>query len=128
MEKIEEKEKEKEKNIFLSILKIIGINIETIENLGQINGFFIERDTLLNESHYNEIKQLIPELKKNFSSTYLTSLHKNSSEHQKWPLINLLRQIFNVYKYSMKPLRKSNGYDKNGVKQYKRFFLIEKQT
>lgn len=114
-------------NIFITILKIIGITVDSIEHLEEINGFLIERDTLLNENYYNEIKQFIPDLKKEFSSTYLTSLQKKSVEEQKWPLINLLRQILNVYKYSMKPLRKSDGYDKDGVKQYKRFFLIERR-
>jgi hypothetical protein len=79
------------------------------------------------EQDYDEIANLVPQLKKKFSSSKMTSLHKNASNNQKWPLLNLLRQLLNVYGFNMKPLRKSDGYDENGVKKYERFFLIERR-
>jgi hypothetical protein len=47
------------------ILNTIGINFESIDNL---DNFFIPREQLLSELKYEEIKILIPELKKKFSS------------------------------------------------------------
>jgi hypothetical protein len=54
----------------------------------------------------------------------MTSLQSTAGKEQSWPLLNLVRQILNVYKYNMKPIRKSDGYTKDGVKKYKRFFEI----
>jgi hypothetical protein len=106
------------------ILNIIGINFETISEL---ENFFIPREILLSDLKYEEIKKLIPDLKKKFSSSFMTSLQKNAEKEQKWPLLNLVRQILNVYNYKMEPIRKSDGYTLEGVKKYKRFFQIIKK-
>ena len=58
----------------------------------------------------------------------MTSLQKNAGKAQKWPLLNLVRQILSVYNYKMEPIRKSDGYTLEGVKKYKRFFQIKKGT
>ena len=50
---------------------------------------------------YEEIKKHIPELKKIFSSSCMTSLQKNAYKSQKWPLLNLARQILSFYNYKM---------------------------
>ena len=105
------------KNIFF----IIGLNVEKIEDF---EGLFIPREQLLCDLKYNEIKKLIPDLKKIYSSSFMTSLQKNADKCQKWPLLNLVRQILNSYKYNMLPIRKSDGYTLDGIKKYKRFFLI----
>lgn len=106
------------------ILTAVGINFETISEL---ENFFIPRETLLSDLKYEEIKKLIPELKKKFSSSFMTSLQKNAEKEQKWPLLNLVRQILSVYNYKMEPIRKSDGYTLEGVKKYKRFFQIIKK-
>jgi hypothetical protein len=103
------------------IFFIIGLNIEKIEDF---EGLFIPREHLLCDLKYNEIKKLIPNLKKIYSSSFMTSLQKNADKCQKWPLLNLVRQILNIYKYKMVPIRKSDGYTLDGIKKYKRFFLI----
>ena len=104
------------------ILKKIGIDT------ANFNDFFIPREQFLDNSLYNEIKILIPELKKTkvLSSSSLTSLQQNACKEQKWPLLNLVRQILHVYGYEMEPVRKSDGYTKEGVKKYKRYFQIRK--
>ncbi len=56
----------------------------------------------------------------------MTGLQRNADKHQKWPLLNLIRQILNTYNYDMEPIRKSDGYTLEGVKKYKRFFQIKK--
>jgi hypothetical protein len=108
-----------------TILKIIGLEIN---NLDQLNGMLISRETLLSDNKYNEIKSLIPDLKKKYSSSFMTSLQKNAEKSQKWPLLNLIRQILNVYGYKMEPIRKADGYTLEGIKKYKRYFLINKKS
>jgi hypothetical protein len=106
------------------ILKNFGIEFE---NLTELNGLFIPREILLSDNKYDEIKKLIPELKKNYSSSLMTSLQKTAEQSQKWPLLNLVRQILNIYNYKMEPVRKADGYTLEGVKKYKRFFLIKQK-
>jgi hypothetical protein len=36
---------------------------------------------------YDEVKKYLPELKKNYSSSFMTSLQKNADKSQKWPLL-----------------------------------------
>ena len=94
----------------------------------QLDGQLIPRDILLSKEVYNEVKEEIVELKKKFSSSSLTSLQKTAESGQKWPLLNLVRQVLKTCNYQMKPIRKSDGYKKDGKKKYKRFFLIGKYT
>jgi len=37
-----------------------------------------------------------------------------------------VRQILRVCNYKMEPVRRSDGYDDEGKKKYKRFFLVKK--
>jgi len=91
-----------------------------------LDGQLIPREVMLSEKTYELVKDKIPELKKKLSSSSLTSLHKNAKQDQKWPLLNLVRQILRTYNYTMKPIRKADGYTKDGKKKYKRFFIINK--
>ena len=100
------------------ILSLVGITTETL------HGQLVPRETLLNNSLYADMKKRIPELKKLFSSSAMTSLQESAETNQKWPLLNLVRQILHGYKYIMSPIRKSDGYTPEGVKKYKRFFQI----
>ena len=96
------------------------------ENISDLDGQLIPREQLLSDFKYDEIKKLIPELKKVYSSSFMTGLQRNAGKNQKWPLLNLIRQILNSYKFDMEPIRKSDGYTFEGVKKYKRFFQINK--
>jgi len=107
------------------ILIKAGIHFTALEEL---NGRCIPREQLLSDSVYESIKPEIPGLKSVLSSTLLTSLQKEAKTKQKWPLLNLARQLLNVYGFQMQPVRKSNGYTKEGVKKFKRFFLITPST
>lgn len=97
------------------------------ENENTLHELLIERDILISIEKYEEIQKLLPELKKILSSTVLTSLHKNANDNQRWPLLNLVRQILSIYKYKLIPIRKADGYTPTGIKKYKRFFLIQKR-
>ena len=105
------------------ILEIVGI---CFNEVSELEGIIFSREQLLSEYKYSQIKVLIPELKKMFSSSFMTSMQKNAEINQKWPLINLIRQILSVYNYKLYPVRKCDGYTKEGVKKYKRFFKIVK--
>lgn len=107
-------------NTTKKILDSCGLVFSTEEIL-------IERDKLLDAKIYATLKNDIEELKKKLSSTSLTSLHKDAESKQKWPLLNLIRQTLHVYKYKMIPLRKADGYTIEGVKKYKRFFIIRRE-
>ena len=108
-----------------TVLFLIGLNFEILNDL---DGLLIPREQLLDDKKYEEIKKHISELKKIFSSSCMTSLQKNADKIQKWPLLNLARQILSFYNYKMEPIRKSDGYTLEGVKKYKRFFQIKKNN
>jgi hypothetical protein len=108
----------------MNILKNIGFEFNQDNEL---NGQIIPREQLLSDSKYDEVKLFIPDLKKNYSSSSMTSLQKNADTLQRWPLLNFVRQILNTYGYTMEPIRKSDGYTLEGVKKYKRYFQIKKK-
>tara|TARA_B100000900_G_C20440853_1_gene658987 strand:+ start:111 stop:548 length:438 start_codon:yes stop_codon:yes gene_type:complete len=110
------------------VLNAVNIDFETLSDEGNSVGgnILILRDTLIDNDKYEIIKEKIPLLKKHFSSSVLTSLQLTAEKKQKWPLLNLVRQILKSLKYEMKPIRKSNGYTKNGKKIYVRYFFIQK--
>ena len=91
-----------------------------------LDGLFIPREILLSETVYDSIKDDIIELRRKYSSSGLTSLQKTAASDQKWPLLNLVRQILRTQDYTMRPVRKAAGYTKGGTKIYKRYFSIVK--
>ena len=62
------------------ILENVGIEFE---NLYDLNGLLIPREMLLSDIKYEEIKILIPDLKKIYSSSLMTSLQKTAEKSQK---------------------------------------------
>ena len=68
----------------------------------------------------------IPLLKQFFSSSTMTSLQSDADTNQKWPLLNLIRQILRTYDYKLVPKRLCDGRSSDGKKKYKRIFIIEK--
>jgi len=121
----ENMENSNETSIILKILNLAGF---VLENMTLLNGLSIPRDLLINSGKYEIVSDYLEKLKKmkKYSSSTLTSLHGDAMKKQKWPLLNLVRQILKVENYRMVPYRKTDGKDKNGKKKYIRFFLIEK--
>ena len=97
------------------------------EDFNHLDGMLIPREMLLDQQKYDNVKQHVSKLKEVFSSSSLTSLQKHAKTRQKWPLLNLVRQILKTNEYGMLPKRKSNGYTDDGKKQYLRFFIIYKK-
>ena len=111
--------------IIVDFLNKAGIHCE---KFGDLDGLQLPREALLDMDNYAKARENIPELKKLFSSSYLTSLQSSASKTQKWPLINLIRQILKSSRYSLTPRRLCNGYTADGVKKYRRIFIIEKHA
>ena len=95
------------------------------EDFNQLDGMLIPRDLLLSKDKYEIVKDDIDKMRELYSSGSLTALQKNAFESQKWPLLNLVRQILKSNNFQMNPIRKSNGYTKEGKKKYLRFFMIK---
>jgi hypothetical protein len=98
------------------------------DDINNLDGTIIYRDTLINPILYDKIKQDIPSLKNILNSSTYTSVQKNAENNQRWPLINLIRQILKRYNYELKPKRLADGYTKDGQKKYKRLFEIKKKS
>ena len=106
----------------LDILKKYNIIIED-NNL--ISGLIIPREILLSKEKFTELSDEIKIIKKKFSSSRLTALQSTAKENQKWPLLNLVRQLLKASNIRMIPKRICDGYDKNGKKKFKRYFILE---
>jgi len=97
------------------------------DNVEQLNNMEIPREILLSVKIYEKVKPEIIKIKKfGFSSSSLTSLQKTAGINQKWPLLNLVRQLLKACNYNMIPVRRANGSTPQGKKKYKRFFRIKR--
>jgi len=106
--------------------KILNTSGILFDNAEHLNGMIVNRDELLSTDKYQIIKPFIPQLKKEFSSSFMTGLQETAEDKQKWPLLNLVRQILSIYKYKMTPKRLANGYEPDGKKKFIRIFVLEK--
>lgn len=105
---------------FLNKCKIV------ISNFDDLNGMLIPREIFLDTSIYSSVKEDIAILKQIFASSSLTALQSTAEDNQRWPLLNLVRQILKSCNYKMTPKRVSAGYMKDGTKIYKRMFVVDK--
>ena len=104
---------------FLNKCKIV---MNTYDDL---DGMLIPREIFLDKTNYINVKEDIAILKQIFASSSLTALQSTAGDNQKWPLLNLVRQILRSCNYKMTPKRVSAGYTKDGKKIYKRMFIVE---
>jgi hypothetical protein len=111
--------------ILKSFLSKCNIIYETPE---QLDGTLIPRDILISKDKFESLKEDIDTIRKIYSSGSLTSLQRNASDTQKWPLLNLVRQMLKINDYKMEPIRKSDGYNHAGKKKYVRYFMIKKNV
>lgn len=109
--------------LIIDFLNKVSISCDTLDNL---DGRHIQRSLLLDVKLYESVKEYIPKLRSIFSTSYLTSLQKTAEDNQKWPLLNLVRQLLKSCNYHLVPKRLCDGYTKDGKKKYKRIFLIER--
>ena len=108
-------------DIIVSIFNKVNLNIQSVNELPNKE---IPRQQLISIKKYDMIKNDILKLKHYLSSSFFSSLHKNADIKQKFPLINLLRQVLKIYSLQFKPMRKSAGYDITGKKKYYLYYQI----
>lgn len=90
-------------------------------------GVMIPRDMLLDPEKYEKLKPHISILKKIFSSKTMTSMHSGAERTQKWPCLNLVRQVLKRMGYDIHPERRCAGRDDSGKKLFDRFFVLHKR-
>jgi len=105
-------EEQSQHDAILAFLKHAGLVV--IQDIDSLEGQVIPRELLICDKKYEECRNDIANLR-NFLSF-----------HQKWPLLNAVRQILRVHMFRMVPVRMSDGYTKEGKKVIKRLFRIEK--
>jgi len=67
-----------------------------VNTFGELDGMLIPREIFLDNEIYKSVKEEISILKQIFNSSYLTSLQSTAEENQKWPLLNLVRQVLKI--------------------------------
>ena len=98
----------------------------SIDISGQnLEGIILDREFFLSDIIYDTVSEDIAILKQKYSSSSLTSLQKTAKDEQRWPLLNLIRQILRMENYRMEPIRKADGYTLDGKKKYKRLFCYK---
>ena len=106
----------------INLLNKSGIHVSSFKDM---NGYVFERNILLNDDKMENMKNEIEKMKEIFTVSSINCLQKNAKERQKWPLLNLIRQVLKNINFKMTPFRKSNGYDKQKKKIFVRYFRIE---
>ena len=90
---------------------------------------FIEEGSNVHIVARNSNKKVINELKDKYKSNMLTCLHKNSIEKQKFPALNMIRQICKCNNIKVYPVVISKGYDKaSGKKIIERYICRGEPT
>lgn len=109
------------------IKDIFNIIEKPINNEVDLLNTTLNQKYLRNEKFKEKIITMIPKLKQKYKSHKLTCLHKNSLEKQKFPTINMIRQILKCNNFKLEPYVICNGYEKNtNNKIWERFFIITK--
>lgn len=111
-------------NNLKKIFKILNIEVSTISDLENIE---INRDLLLSKNINIELNKILDECKNFYKSSKLTCLHNNKEDKQKFPAVNLLRQILKCNNLKLTPKVISLGYSKvSGKKLIQRNYVIKK--
>jgi len=111
-------------DLIKEIFNIIEKSITSEEDLLNIT---LNQKYLRNEKFKEKIITIIPKLKQKYKSHTLTCLHNNSLDKQKFPTINMIRQILKCNNFKLEPYVVCNGYNKTtNNKIWERFFIIKK--
>jgi len=109
--------------LLVELFDAIDIKIKTREDLHTI---ILRQDTLKDRNLIEELYRKAPNLKSFYNSSKLTCLHKNSLDKQKFPAVNMYRQLLKCNNLKMEPYVVSKGYNKySGKKIVERFYRIK---
>ena len=110
-------------DLIKEIFNIIEKSITSEEDLLNIT---LNQKYLRNEKFKEKIITIIPKLKQKYKSHTLTCLHNNSLDKQKFPTINMIRQILKCNELKLQPYTICKGYDKiTKEKILERYFIIK---
>jgi len=113
-------------NILKDLFNVIHIHIDCIDDLLNIE---LDRMILLEDPFYTYALHYKTIIKKKYntiySSNYYNFTHNNSITKQKFPSINLIRQILKSNGLKLCPYYKSFGYDEHKKKIVQRYFIIK---
>ena len=108
--------------LLIDLFDAIQIKIKTREDLDSV---VLKQDTLKDIHLIEDLYKKAPNLKSFYNSSKLTCLHKNSLEKQKFPAVNMYRQLLKCNNFRMEPYVISKGYEKySGKKIVERFYRI----
>ena len=96
------------------IFNILNMKVHSEQDLFSV---LIARDLLLRVDIEQELTTLINSLKGKYKTSKLNCLHKNRESKQKFPGINLVRQILRCNGYHLKPVINCRGYCKHSGKK-----------
>ena len=109
--------------LLVELFDAIDIKVKTREDLLNI---ILRQDTLKDRNLIEELYRKAPNLKSFYNSSKLTCLHKNSLDKQKFPAVNMYRQLLKCNNLKMEPYVVSKGYNKySGKKIVERFYRIK---
>tara|TARA_B110001450_G_C17499684_1_gene431755 strand:- start:383 stop:835 length:453 start_codon:yes stop_codon:yes gene_type:complete len=109
-------------NILKDLFSVLHINIESKFDLINVE---LDRSCLLSEPFYSYAINYKKNLKKIYKSSNYNCLHSNSETKQKFPSINLIRQVLKSNQLRLYPHYRSLGYDDNKKKIVQRYFIIQ---
>ncbi len=109
-------------DLLKDIFSALEINIKERNDISNI---ILKQDTLKSKTLISDLNEKVPNLKSYYNSSKLTCLHKNSLDKQKFPAVNMFRQILKCNSFKMEPYVISKGYDKfSGKKLVERYYRI----
>ena len=109
-------------DLLKDIFSALEINVS---ERNDISNLILKQDTLKSKTLITDLNEKVPNLKSYYNSSKLTCLHKNSLDKQKFPAVNMLRQILKCNSFKMEPYVISKGYDKfSGKKLVERYYRI----
>jgi len=106
------------------ICKLFNILNIIIDTPSDMIGIEIPSEILYNIGIKKKFLNLVPELKKYYSSSYFTSL-QTSAFSKPFFAVNLLRQVVRSYGLRLRTRNKSAGYTPSGKKIYNRTYEIK---
>ena len=111
-------------DLLIDLFQSLDLDLN-VNNLDDLFSLTISQDKLKDKELINKLYEKIDDLKIFYNSNMLTCLHKNSLHKQKFPALNMLRQICKCNGLKMYPFVISRGYDKvSGRKIMDRYYKI----
>tara|TARA_Y100000389_G_C17054425_1_gene314350 strand:+ start:138 stop:503 length:366 start_codon:yes stop_codon:yes gene_type:complete len=109
--------------LLFKLFNILGYEATNIDELLNIT---LSQDSLKSKELTEKLYIMIENLKNEYKSQKLTCLHKNSLEKQKFPALNMIRQICKCNSLYVTPFVVCKGYDKaSGRKITERYYSIK---